>query len=411
MTEETPDAQEIAGGKSSAGPGLAPRSRASLKFIDDFLKQGSGCKMTGLLLGQLDAFNRISATFGQAQSAAFCDDYCQRLRTLLPPSTPIIRLSERRVAILLGIDSMTTLLDVASTLADEQPPMYTNGADMFLVDITLGISVHPTHAHNAAELFRRAELALNQARTRELSNELYRTDATQQQAALWKFTSELEQAVQNGDLEVYLQPKVNIATGTVAGAEALVRWRQKSGRLVLPSDFIPLAERSGSVVPITWLVFDQIAAIASEWNESFEDFSLAVNVSSQVLDHVDFTSRLVALRDVLSKSNIDLEPELTEESLVETYDQTSSRPERIRKLGVGRAIDDFGKGYSSLTYLKDIPATEIKIDKKFVGTIATDEKDWHIVKATMDLAHAFGMRIVAEGVDNPDSLRVLAELG
>lgn len=387
------------------------RKSASLRFIDQFLRSDSAGKLTGLLVGQLDAFNRISATFGADESNAFCSDYSQQLRMLLPPSTPVIRLSERRFAVLLALDSVTTLIDVASRLGEEQPPQFRFGEDTFLVDLTLGIAVYPTHADDGASLFRRAELALNEARSRELTFEIYRPDATQQQAALWKFSSDLEQAVQKGALEVYMQPKVRVADGQMVGAEALVRWRQDSGRLVLPSEFIPLAERSGSVVPITWLVFDRIAEMAGSWPAFHEDFSIAVNVSAQALEHMEFRSRIGALKDGLQDRGIGLLVELTEESLVSTYEKTVSKLERIRKMGIGLAIDDFGKGYSSLTYLKDIPATEIKIDKKFVGSVASDKKDWHIVKAAMDLAHAFGMRVVAEGVDNSESLRVLEELG
>jgi predicted signal transduction protein with EAL and GGDEF domain len=387
------------------------RRAPSVRFIEQFLAQDNAGRLTGLLLGQLDAFNRISATFGQQQSEQFCTDYTQQLRKLLPPSTPVIRLSERRFAVLIALDSMTTIIDVASNLAEEEPPQLQVGDDTFLVDVTLGIAVYPTHADNAESLFRRAELALNDARQSELTFEIYRPDSTQQQAALWKFASDLEKAVHAGELEVYMQPKVGVSDGRVAGAEALVRWRQESGRLVSPADFIPFAERSGSVIPITWFVFDRMAAMAETWSSLPAGFTIAINVSSQVLDHPEFRTRLSQLKDILEVHDLRLMIELTEESLVEDREQGSSKLDRIRKLGIGLAIDDFGKGYSSLTYLKEIPATEIKIDKQFIGALAADPKDRHIVKATIELAHAFGMQVVAEGVDNEDSLRVLAELG
>jgi predicted signal transduction protein with EAL and GGDEF domain len=389
----------------------AARQSPSLRFIEQFLAQAKSGRLTGLLLGELDAFNRISATFGQQQSESFCANYTQQLRKLLPPSTPVIRLSERRFAVLLGLESMTTIIDVASRLAEDQPPQLQIGGDTFLVDVTLGIAVYPTHADDAESLFRRAELALHDARQAELTFEIYRPDSTQQQAALWKFASDLDKAVQANQLEVYLQPKVRIEDGYVVGAEALVRWRQESGRLVSPTDFIPIAERSGSVVPITWFVFDRVASLAKTWQTLPVGFSVSINVSSRVLDHAEFRHRLAALKTALDARKIELTLELTEESLVEDRSEGSGKLERIRKMGIGLAIDDFGKGYSSLTYLKEIPATEIKIDKQFIGSVASDSKDLHIVKATIELARAFGMRVVAEGVDNYESLRVLAELG
>jgi EAL domain-containing protein (putative c-di-GMP-specific phosphodiesterase class I) len=386
-------------------------SSLSLRFIDEYLRSGTSGRLTGLLLGQLDAFNRIGSTFGAESSEEFCAEYAQSLRMLLPPNTPVIRLSGRRFAVLLGLDSMTTIIDIASRLAEDEPPQFRIGDDTLFVDLTLGVAVYPTHADDASSLFRRAELALNEARAHELNFEIYRPDATQQQTALWKFASELEQAVQKRAIEVYMQPKVRVADGMMVGAEALIRWRQSTGRLVLPGDFIPLAERSGSVVPITWLMFDKIAAIVESWPPFDVPFSIAVNISAQVLDNTDFSVKLNELRQSLAENGVDLIVELTEESLVENHKAALSKLNRIRKNGIGLAIDDFGKGYSSLTYLKDIPATEIKIDKTFVGTVATDKKDWHIIKATIELAHAFGMRVVAEGVDTVESLHALEELG
>jgi EAL domain-containing protein (putative c-di-GMP-specific phosphodiesterase class I) len=164
-------------------------------------------------------------------------------------------------------------------------------------------------------------------------------------------------------------------------------------------------------VPLTWLVFDKVAAHVASWPKFTEEFRVAINVSASVLDHPDFGPRLDALQAKLAACGVGLIPELTEESLISEQDTALARLSRIRKAGVELAIDDFGRGYSSLSYLKDIPASEIKIDKRFVGTAATDRKDWHIIRAATELAHAFGMRVVGEGVDNADSLAALRELG
>ena len=329
----------------------------------------------------------------------------ERLRDLLPPRTPIIRLSERRFAVLIDCDSMSKVMDVAVALTEDNPPQLEVGGDHFLVDLTLGIAVFPSHADDAATLFRRAELALKEAREKELAFDIYRPDATQQQAALWKFESELQSAVARGQLEVYFQPKVELATRRVCGVEALVRWRTESGNFVPASDFIPLAESNGAIVPLTWLVFDRIIAQLPEWNAIPTPFSIAVNVSPQILTHAEFSTRVKALNAALGERNMSLTIELTEDSLVQGDASSLASIERIRKLGIELAIDDFGKGYSSLTYLKQIPATEIKIDKRFIGTVAVDETDRQIVKTVIALAHALGMRVVAEGVDSAEGDR------
>ena len=396
-------------GEQEAGSGK--HRSASIRFIEQFLKQGQHGRLAGLLLGQLDAFNRITTTFGHDQCEQFCGGYSERLREILPPKTPIIRLSERRFAVLLDVDSMSAVMDAAMGLTEDNPPQITVGADTFIVDLTLGVAVYPSHADDAATLFRRAELALKEARENELSFDIYRPDATQQQAALWKFETELQQAVQQNHLEVYFQPKVDIDKRRVCGVEALVRWRTQSGRFVPASDFVPLAERSGSIVPMTWLVFDRIAAQLPDWAELPKPFSVAVNVSPQVLGEGDFLTRLRALKTTLDTHGFGLTIELTEDSLVQGDAYSLASLEKVRKLGIELAIDDFGKGYSSLSYLKQLPATEIKIDKRFIGTIAIDDKDREIVKTVIALAHALGMRVVAEGVDSAENLAVVTDIG
>lgn len=379
--------------------------------MEQFLKQGQQGRLAGLLLGQLDAFNRITTTFGHDRCEQFCASYAERLREILPPKTPIIRLSERRFAVLIDVDSMSAVMDAAIGLTEDNPPQLTVGADSFIVDLTLGVAVYPSHADDAATLFRRAELALKEARQNELSFDIYRPDSTQQQAALWKFETELQQAVQQNKLEVYFQPKVDIARRRVCGVEALVRWRTQSGRFVPASDFVPLAERSGSIVPMTWLVFDRIAARLPEWAGLPKPFAVAVNVSPQVLSDGSFLTRLRTLKTALDQHGFGLTIELTEDSLVQSRDSSLASLEKVRKLGIDLAIDDFGKGYSSLSYLKQIPATEIKIDKRFIGTIALDDKDREIVKTVVALAHALGMTVVAEGVDSVEALAVVTDIG
>jgi EAL domain-containing protein (putative c-di-GMP-specific phosphodiesterase class I) len=390
--------------------GSGKKQSARIRFIEQFLRQGQQNRLAGLLLGQLDAFNRIATTFGHERCETFCASYSDRLRDILPPRTPIIRLSERRFAVLIDCDSMSRIMDIAVTLTEDNPPQLEVGGDTFLVDVTLGIAVYPSHADDATTLFRRAELALKEAREKELAYDIYRPDATQQQAALWKFESELQSAVARGQLEVYFQPKVEIASYRVCGVEALVRWRTESGNFVPASDFIPLAETNGAIVPLTWLVFDRIIEQLRHWSAIPGPFSVAVNVSPQILAQAEFLSRVETLKAALDERKMQLTIELTEDSLVQGDASSLASIERLRKLGVDLAIDDFGKGYSSLTYLKQIPAAEIKIDKRFIGTVAVDETDKQIVKTVIALAHALGMRVVAEGVDSAEAIAAIREL-
>ena len=383
---------------------------SSTRFIGHFLNQSS-CKVTGLLLGQLDAFNRIRTTFGADESKRFCSEFVEGLRNALPSGTPVIRLSDRQFVVLLCGDSVGGIMDVAARLTEDDRAHVKVGADRFVVDLTFGVAVYPTHADDPASLLRRAELALKDALDNELSVGMYSPDATRRQAALWKLESDFERAVQQGELDVYFQPKIGLADRRVRGVEALARWRSPSGTFVPPQLFVPLAERSGAIVPMTWLVFDRIAASVAEWSRSGEKLSVAVNVAPQMLQRTDFFARLGELLNSVKAAGAELVVELTEENLVTGDSSAMACLERIRKLGIGLAIDDFGKGYSSLGYLKEIPATEVKIDKRFVSTAGTDEKDKQIMRVIVELARAFQMSVVAEGVDSARALQTVAALG
>src|SRR5688500_16227587 len=320
-------------------PSTGKKQNPKIRFIEQFLRQGQQGRLAGLLLGQLDAFNRIATTFGHEECDSFCALYAERLREVLPPRTPIIRLSERRFALLVDCDSMSAVMDIAVRLTEDNPPQLTVGGDQFVVDLTLGIAVFPSHADDAPTLFRRAELALKEAREKELAYDIYRPDATQQQAALWKFESELQSAVARGQLEVYYQPKVEIASQRVCGVEALVRWRMQSGNFVPASDFIPLAETNGAIVPLTWLDFERIAEQVKHWGAIKAPFSIAVNVSPRVLSHAEFLTRAKALKAAFDERKMNLTIELTEDSLVQSDPSTLASLDRLRKLGVDLAID------------------------------------------------------------------------
>ncbi len=388
----------------------AGRPSASLRFIDRFLRRAVPNTLVALVLGQLDAFNRISTTFGHDCSNSFCAEYAEKLRVVLPVGTPIIRLSERRFVLLMGLDSIASVMDVASHLTEDNQTQVAIGEDRFLVDLTLGIAVYPTHADDGPTLFRRAELALKDARERELAFDIYSPDSTQQHAALWKLESDLDRAINRGELEVHFQPKVSLDGERVAGVEALTRWRSSAG-FVPPQQFIPIAERSGCIVPLTWLVLDKSLECARRWLRPEGPFSVAVNVAPQLLTHREFFPRVERLAEALRVLGMQLTVELTEDSLVRGHEGAPLALERLRKLGIGISIDDFGKGYSSLTYLKEIPATEVKIDKGFVEAVAGDSKDRQIVQAVISLARAFDMSVVAEGVDSEAALKAVAELG
>lgn len=380
-------------------------------FLDRFLARLPQGQIVGLYLIQADQNNRIGTSFDRKYVRRFCDQYVERLRIVLPKGTVVVRLQERRFAVACVRSSVTDAVDTGQSIIDRHEPRMKIGSEKFSIDLTMGIALYPTHAADGDSLIRRAELALKLAKDTGLRYELYEPDASARQRTLWKFETEIKQAINQGLLEVYYQPKYHIEQHRVYGAEALVRWRNEAGQLVPASAFIDAAENSGAIVPLTWLVFDVIKESAARLADVDKPFSISVNVAPQALADREFFARLTTLKVELLRYDLRLTVELTESGLMQTDTASLDLLHKIRNLGIGLAIDDFGKGYSSLNYLRQIPATELKIDKDFVGTIALNPKDRQIVKTAIELAVAFEMESIAEGVDSEEGLAVLAELG
>ena len=380
------------------------------ELVQRFINRVEPGQVAGLMLMHLDLHNRIGTSFGSEYTREFCKAYVGKLRSYLREGTIIMRLSGRRIAILIARNSISEVVDTATSIVERVEPRIQLGEDRFNVDISMGAAMYPTHAEDGESLVRRTELTLQHAVESGLTFEIYETGASGFQKALWKFETELKEAIHNELLEVHYQPQYSLSERRVTGAEALVRWRNQAGDLIPAAEFVPAAERSGAITPLTWLVFEEVAKIASKLEIAPRPFSISINVPAQVLIESEFFERLAKTRVELMRHQLSLIVELTEDSLMQTDAASLDVLEKNRRSGVGLAIDDFGKGYSSLNYLRQIPATELKVDREFVRAIAVDEKDEHIVKTAIELASAFDMQSTAEGVDSLEVLDKLAEL-
>jgi EAL domain-containing protein (putative c-di-GMP-specific phosphodiesterase class I)/GGDEF domain-containing protein len=379
-------------------------------LVTRFIARVNHGQVAGLMLMHVDLRDRIATSFGREYTRQFCRAYVEKLRRYLPEGTIVIRLTGRRIAIAIARDTVSEITDTALSIVDRVEPRIQLGEDKFTVDISMGLAMYPTHADDGETLVRRTELTLQRAVDAGLPLEIYETGASGFQRALWKFETELKEAIRDDQLEVHYQPQYSLAERRVIGAEALVRWRNQSGDLIPAAEFVPAAERSGAITPLTWLVFEQVAKAAARLEIASRPFSVSINVPAQVLTEPEFFERLSVVRAELMRHQLSLVVELTEDSLMQTDRASLDVLGKIRSSGVGLSIDDFGKGYSSLNYLRQIPATELKIDREFVRAVAIDEKDKHIVKTAIELAKAFEMHSTAEGVDSLEVLDVLADM-
>jgi len=274
----------------------------------------------------------------------------------------------------------------------------------------IGVAAADDCQNDGERLYQNALIALANGKSKNVHQTVYSPEFSKRIQKTWDMRKNIELAIHDNQFELYYQPKIHIKTMTVCGAEALIRWNHPAHGLVSPIEFIPIAERSGQIHAITDWVIKVAVQQLSEIVQSYPDFKLSINVSANNFDSTDL---ILLLDDSLSIWNVpakNLIIEVTETTVMSDAQSSLNQLQKIRALGVGVSIDDFGTGYSSLAYFKDIPATELKIDKTFVDNLLSNDEDRHIVSLIVFLAKRFNLQVVAEGVETKNILDEICEL-
>ncbi len=281
------------------------------------------------------------------------------------------------------------------------------------VDLSAGIGIVlvPAHGQDAKLLLSRAALAMYSAKKRQTGSALYsaQMDAGSQESL--SLLSELRRAVEGGQLRLYLQPKVDLKTGRVSSAEALVRWQHPERGLVPPMQFIPFAEQTGFIRELTRWVLNESARAWGLLQAQDQALRISVNLSTRDLMDQDLPAKIAAMLAQHGGNTDALCLEITESAIMDDPQRALETLNQLHEMGFKLSIDDFGTGYSSLAYLKGLPVDELKIDKSFVLAMETDLGDAKIVRSTIELAHNMGLTVVAEGLETGKAWRLLAELG
>lgn len=276
--------------------------------------------------------------------------------------------------------------------------------------LRIGIVSDIEIGEDSGSLIHKASIALESARKTEQPYAAFSQTVALKMAENWDLQEALVQDIDDGALELYYQPKFEIATRRPCGAEALLRWNSKEHGPVSPSVFVPLATEIGLMQELTRFVFTTGIRSAAEWPETGSRLGLAINLEATSLQHAETVDMLSSALSIWGGENCDLTVEVTEGTLVTDCDSNFERLNALRSAGIGISIDDFGTGYSSLSYFRNIPATELKIDKSFTSNMLESDRDRRLVEAIIWLAHQFGMKVVAEGVQNSAEIRLLTAL-
>ena len=365
-----------------------------------------------LLLMDLDHFKDVNDTLGHVRGDNLLLQVALRLRSVLFAPDVIARLGGDEFCILLpklaAIDDVRLVINkLHDCLA---APFMIDGIPI-VVETSIGVATMPEHADNADTLLQRADIAMYRAKQMASDFAVYTPEFNPHSHGRLGLMAELRDAIEQNQLLLHFQPKLELKTGRIVGTEALVRWQHPRLGMILPDQFILAAEQTGLIGPLTrWVLID---ALSRCQGMSHEDMRLrvSVNLSARSLHDPQLPKMIVDALEVTGAKPDRLMLEVTESAIVLDPKRAEENLVALSRMGVGLSIDDFGTGYTSLASIKHLPVNEIKIDKSFVTHMLTDKKDAMLVRTVIELGHNFGLTVVAEGVETKEVMDALTALG
>jgi diguanylate cyclase (GGDEF)-like protein/PAS domain S-box-containing protein len=365
-----------------------------------------------LLLLDLDRFKEVNDTLGHHHGDLLLQQVAERVHGSLRSSDTVARLGGDEFAVLLpqvaGVQEATVVADKLS--AAIEAPFTVNGLTLD-VDASIGVAVYPDHAGDANQLLQRADVAMYAAKATHAGYTVYDPTLDQHNPRRLGLLGQLRRALAAGELVVHYQPKADVRSARILGVEALVRWQHPEHGLLGPGEFVPLAETTGLIRPLTSYVLDAALRQCRTWLDAGHELSVAVNLSTRCLLDLTLPDQIIGLLEETAMAPERLVLEITESAIMTDPTRALEILNRLHTLGVQLAIDDFGTGYSSMAYLKSLPVDELKVDRSFVKHLRDNPSDAVIVRSTVDLGHNLGLRVVAEGVEDEATWQELANLG
>jgi diguanylate cyclase len=368
--------------------------------------------VAALLLLDLDRFKEVNDTLGHHHGDMLLQQVADRLRGSLRDGDTVARLGGDEFAVLLpGVASVQDATTVADKLSAAIEAPFTVDGLTLDVGASIGVAAYPEHGAAASELLQRADVAMYAAKDAHLSYVVYDPGLDRHSPRRLGLLGQLRRALAAGELVVHYQPKADVRSGRIVGVEALVRWQHPENGLLGPGEFVPLAETTGLIRPLTSHVLEAALLQCRAWLDAGRGLSVAVNLSTRCLLDLALPDQITGLLEDAAVAPERLVLEITESSIMTDPARALEILNRLHALGVELAIDDFGTGYSSMAYLKNLPVQELKVDRSFVQHLRDSQSDAVIVRSTVDLGHNLGLRVVAEGVEDEATLHELASLG
>lgn len=365
-----------------------------------------------VLMIDLDRFKEINDSLGHHVGDDVLRELGPRLIAAAGSTGTVARLGGDEFGLILSpLVDPTAATQMADRVREAlRKPFELEGMSL-RVDASIGIALAPDHATTPEGVLQRADVAMFAAKRAHAPWQIYSSEHDQNARERLELMEDLRDALRRREIVLYYQPIVDLSKGKVTGAEALARWRHPSRGILQPAAFLGLVADAGLMGPFTMSVLDQAFVQQAKWSEQGYNLGVSVNISAASLRDEELPDKVRAL---ISTHRIDparITLELTEDSFIADPEQALLVLERLRALGVELSIDDFGTGFSSLTYIRRLPVSELKLDRTFLTGAPRDKRAVSVIRSTVDLAHSLGLRIVAEGIENLDALALVDDLG
>ena len=388
-----------------------PNRRRLTDALAESVKVRAPGEVVAVLAFDVDGLRDVNESMGHAAGDKLLSEVAKRLRAIAGPGALVGRIGGDEFVVTLRSESTEATVQLATQMREQLRGPMVVGTLTLDVDTAVGVSVQPDHGDDPEALLRRAELAANAAKVVPYGVQLFHPALESRAVRRLGLAGELRKALENGELEVFFQPKVTIGDRHLVGVECLARWNHPAHGEVAPEDFIAVAEHTGQLSRLTEVVLTEGLRRCREWADAERPLAIAVNLSARTLLDPRFPNMV---HELLKQHHVAAEQvtfEISEPGMLGDIERTLPVLYQLRDLGVRLSVDDFGTGASSLSYLRQLPVHEVKIDDSFVQGMATDSGDLAIVRAVISLAREFRLTVVAEGVESEMTLDLLEEMG
>ena len=391
-----------------------PNRSMFYKTMSSILMNSKNKNRFGLVLYMdIDNFKIINDTFGHDFGDLILREVAKRLKKVEPRPRSVFRLSGDEYIVILQNYIESSCENVAKKIQNMMSTPFVIDENEIQISMSMGLVSYPKHANDVDEIFRKADLAMYKAK--ELGKnqyKLYESSLENEITDRLLLENHLRNALGRGEFVLNYQPQIDATTNKIVGFEALIRWFSPEYGFVSPGKFIPIAEDMGLINTLGEWILKEACQYSIRMNEKFDTkVVVSINISPIQLNQENFTGIVKRVIEETGVSTDIIGIEITETSLMETFDENSKKLEVLREMGIGISLDDFGTGYSSLNYLLRLPIHVIKIDRSFILNMTSDEKGIKIIESIISLSHNMGLKVIAEGVEKEEQLDILKYLG